>query len=305
MGKRVRLTDQRRNKERRAVEDNIPYPGTVNQPGRQFKRHRQYDNWVEVVNHPLPDMRHEWKEDARNEIGFPLPKVASVRSAANKAVKLAVLLLGDKTNDRLIEAQARDFVRLGNKALERTLKRYAATESLYAQDEEEGDEEVVEEEVTAQEEGEEEAEEEVTAQEEEEAEEEETAGKKSGVAELDIELTAADDEEIDEEEDEVLASLYAQEDDDDDDDEDDEVTAQDEEEGEEEEAEEEVTAQDEEEGEEEEAEEEVTSKRKAKQGKKGVKSLGAQPRIAARDESIDEISQIWKDAPDVGKLFND
>ena len=39
---RKRLTARMR--ERRAVEDGTPYPGTVNQPDRKFKRRDQYDN---------------------------------------------------------------------------------------------------------------------------------------------------------------------------------------------------------------------------------------------------------------------
>ena len=92
---RKRLTARRRE----SVENpTIPYPGSVNQPDRKFKTREEYDNWVETVNHPLPDMRHEWQDNPRDGIGFGIPKestlsVASVRVAANKAVRIAVLLL--------------------------------------------------------------------------------------------------------------------------------------------------------------------------------------------------------------------
>jgi hypothetical protein len=84
-------------------------------------------------------MRTEWKNDQRNEIGFGIPTVASIRSAASKAVKLAVLLLGDKVAENVIEAQARDFLRLGSKALDSSLLRFAETQNVYAEDEKEED----------------------------------------------------------------------------------------------------------------------------------------------------------------------
>lgn len=161
MSKRIRLTDRRR----QAVDGSVPYPGTVNQPERQFKEHGQYDNWVEVVNHPLPDMRHEWKREqtpeGRNEIGFGIPEpygiqpfgitepygtqptIASINIAANKSVRAAILLLGEKVAEDLIEEQARDFMLMGGEALDRTLARFTATENIYRvaeDDDDEGDE---------------------------------------------------------------------------------------------------------------------------------------------------------------------
>lgn len=140
MSNRVRLTARQT---RRAVDDSIPYPGNVNQPDRKFKKHDQYDNFVQHVNHELPDMRHEWKNDKRDEIGFGIPEawgqsptVASVKVAANKAVKLAYLLLGNKVAESLIEDQANDFMLLGPAALDRSLGRFASTGELYAEDEE-------------------------------------------------------------------------------------------------------------------------------------------------------------------------
>jgi hypothetical protein len=143
---RIRLTDPRRMASgRMAVEDNTPYPGTVNQPDRKFKRRDEYDIDWETVNHPYPDMRHEWKDDARDEIGFGIPegsppKIAAVRVAATKAVRAAVLLLGEKVEDDVIEAQARDFMAMGAESLDRTLQRFADSQSLYVADEDEDDE---------------------------------------------------------------------------------------------------------------------------------------------------------------------
>jgi hypothetical protein len=89
-------------------------------------------------------MRTEWKDDSRDEIGFGIPEanpptVASVRIAANKAVRMAVLLLGEKVSDSVIEAQARDFMALNGEAMDRTLDRFAKTQKLYADADEDAD----------------------------------------------------------------------------------------------------------------------------------------------------------------------
>jgi hypothetical protein len=132
---RKRLT--RRVAEGEDTVDLTPYPGTVNQADRKDKAPNKYDNFEHTVNHELPDLRTDWKNDTRNEIGFGIPTMASIRTAASKAVKLAVLLLGDKTPENVIEAQARDFMVLGSIGLDKALLRFAKTSSLYAADEEE------------------------------------------------------------------------------------------------------------------------------------------------------------------------
>ena len=134
---RVRLT----NKSRKAA-DFEDFPGTVNQPDRKDPKMDQYHTFEHTVNHELPDMRTEWKENPRDEVGFGIPKVAHIWATAQKAVKLATLFLGDKVSDKTIEAQARDFMRLGSRRIELALKRFATTEELYkAEDEDEADEE--------------------------------------------------------------------------------------------------------------------------------------------------------------------
>lgn len=157
MGKRVRLTQRTR----KGADGSVPYPGNVNQPDRTDPAWDQYHTFEQQVNHGLPDMRHEWQNDQRDDIGFgipesvknpgaapigeaksaPVPTMASVRVAANKAVKLAVLLLGEKVPEKVIEQQARDFLHLGSEAMDRTLARFANTQKFYAADEEEGEEE--------------------------------------------------------------------------------------------------------------------------------------------------------------------
>lgn len=131
---------------RNAADDKTAYPGSVNQT-RQDPDRAKYHTFEHTVNHELPDMRHEWKNDQRNDIGFGIPTVASIRSAASKAVKLAVLLLGDKVAEHVIEAQARSFMKLGPKALNASLLRFAESETLYAGEEVEEEVKAADEEV--------------------------------------------------------------------------------------------------------------------------------------------------------------
>ena len=143
--KRIRLT----HRSREAVENSPPFPGDVGNEGRPYKKRDQYDNWEEVVNHPLPDMRTEWKTNPRNEEGFGIPKsgpptVAAVKLAASKRVRLAVLLLGNKTPEPVIEDQARDFFALTEDVVDRTLARFSDTKELYSSADEETSEETKE-----------------------------------------------------------------------------------------------------------------------------------------------------------------
>ena len=130
--------------------DQTPYPGNVNQPDRKDPSWDQYHTFEQTVNHELPDMRHQWQDDSRDEIGFGIPEawgkqptVAEVKVASNKAVRVAILLLGDKVGDEVIEAQAADFLAMGPKAMDRTMTRFADTQKFYAEDDkvEEKDEE--------------------------------------------------------------------------------------------------------------------------------------------------------------------
>ena len=135
---RVRITQRNR----RAVDDSIPYPGNVNQPDRKFKKWDQYFNFKQTVNHELPDMSHEWQNDSHDDIGFggsepwgAEPTVPQVKQAADRAVKLSCLLLGSKVSKEVILRQANEFMNLGPKGLERSLIRFAKTQKLYAADE--------------------------------------------------------------------------------------------------------------------------------------------------------------------------
>ena len=174
MSKRIRIPQRQAAQSRRAVEDSIPYPGTVNQPERPFKKMDQYSNWKMTVNHPYPDMRHLWQDDKRDDIGFGIPEAwgqsptnASIKVAANKAVKLAYLLLGEKVDEEVIERQAEDFMLLGPEALDRALARFSRTSELYkaGDDEDEDDDDSKEASSKVAEESEEEADDEAEGKE--------------------------------------------------------------------------------------------------------------------------------------------
>ena len=138
---------------RRAADGSIPYPGMVGNEDRQFKKMDEYSNFKQEVNHELPDNRTEWKDNPRDEIGFGEAKeqtgvsdklkhtVAGVRQAASKAVKLAVLLLGEKADESTLETQARAFMAMGPEELDATLDRFASTEHLYVANGEEDEDE--------------------------------------------------------------------------------------------------------------------------------------------------------------------
>ena len=289
---------------RQAVEDNIPYSGNLNQPERKFKTQEEYHTFEQTVNHELPDMRTEWKQDSRDEIGFSVPTVASIRSAASKAVKLAVLLLGDKVSEEIIEAQARDFMKLGSESLEVALARFAESETLYVEaskaqeedaKEEDAKEEDKEEDKEASKAQEEDAKEEDAKEEDKEASKaQEEDAKEEDAKEEDKEASKAQEEDAKEEdvvvEDKIEASTGIAE-------LDIELTVA---------ADDGDTLVSDEEGAllasllDDQVETEVVVAKTTK--KAGIKTLGGQPKQAAGNNSVD-LSNIWGSAPDVSELF--
>ena len=125
--KRVRLTHRNRKAETQA--DGL-FPGDVGNMERLKNYHKidEYHKFEQTVNHELPDMRHEWKDDKRDENNIPVPKVASLYAAAQNAIKLSMMLLGDKAPQKTIQAQARDFMKLGNSKLVASMNRWFETE---------------------------------------------------------------------------------------------------------------------------------------------------------------------------------
>jgi len=198
---RERLTSRAR----QAADDKTPYPGSINQEGREEEgrgsmTYRTFE--PSVANHELQDLRRvHGVSDQHNEIGFGVPDPASGMLVASseyqakciKAAELAETFLGPKVSDRMLLAQARDFLVLSDEGLDRTLERFNRTDNLYVAEEAPVEPAPVEE--SAVEEQEEAAEACMTAEadEEEKEEAEEVAEEAEEVAE-DVSGPEAEDE---------------------------------------------------------------------------------------------------------------
>lgn len=131
---------------RKAVADKTPFSGDLGHDGaRNEKDYGAYDKSEGEEDFTKRDLDGDsWKDDAHDETGFgipkkeaDIPKLASIRLAANKSVQLAVCLLGNKAPEDVIEAQGRDFfASMDLSAIDRGLKRYAETADLYEKKEE-------------------------------------------------------------------------------------------------------------------------------------------------------------------------
>ena len=310
---RVRLTS------RQAADAKIPYPGNVNQP-RKDPAIDEYHTFEQKVNHELPDMRHEWKDDERDDIGFGVseewgkgPTVASVRVAANKAVRVAVLLLGEKVDDEVIEAQARDLMSMSAAAMDRTLTRFADTQKLYADDDNDEDDaaeakcgadekkempDFIKEKIEDKKEDKKAADEKVEEKKEEKVEEKKAADEKPAEkVEEKVEEKKAADEKVEDKKEEKVEEKEAKKSGQND--MDIELT------GAMDEGDEEVDAETASQlaslfaADEDVEEVKVDASKKA-----GIKKLGGQPRVAsASSTGATDISNIWETAPDVSEVF--
>lgn len=210
------------------------------------------------------------------------------------------MFLGEKVAEDVLEAQARDFMCLGSKALDNALSRFASTETLYAEDKEEVKEmpkeevkkEALKDPVKAAEAPKEEPKKEEVkeapkvakeepkkdemakdeaveaAADEEDSESCEAAGKED---ELDIEMGSDNMDEdtvkSSKEDDAILASLYA----------------------------------DEEEALKVEA---PVEKKASKNNKKGISKIGGQPLMASNKFAGDELNNLWQSAPSMEDIWN-
>lgn len=125
---RNRLTHQPERMAGRNLQADSATPETPIDLGKNRPYHKidEYHTFEPSPNHWEPDMRHEWKEDKHDEVGFGIPKMAKVYMAAKKATKLAMAFLGENASEDVLEMQARAFMRMGNKALTASLDRWAA-----------------------------------------------------------------------------------------------------------------------------------------------------------------------------------
>ena len=211
-----------------------------------------------------------WKEDPklRDEMNVTKIKQAKMWQASKLATKLSIYLLGEKAPSSMIKAQAAEFLSLGNAKLARAVSRFAKTEYLYAEDEEEvktsgcdcGEcEECKAKEVKAEEEkeeactaGEDEVKEEVKEEEKAEVQEESPA---------EDEINEQETEEVDEDEvtDAELAAIFADN-----------------------------------------SNDVVAPIEEPKMAKKGVQKMVQPSRVASSQVNLNE---IWDGAPDVSKVF--
>ena len=142
MSKRIRLTERLAMSKERLAESQKDglFPGDVGNEERKknYRKIDEYHTFEQNVNHELPDMRHDWQDNPRDEVGMGIPKTAkkTLVTATANATKLAYFLLGKKASDEMIEAQARDFLRLGSDRLEAAVERFAETVDLYEEEEE-------------------------------------------------------------------------------------------------------------------------------------------------------------------------
>jgi len=306
---RMRLT--RRTKF--AADDTTPFSGDVGNEDRKDPKSDKYHTFVHTKDHELPNMDTEWKKDSnrtdgKNEnepIGLGIPKVAHIYAAAQKATRLAMMFLGDKSPDNVIEAQARDFMRLGSKRLADAISRFQETSNIYkAEDEEiEKDEKCAKDEETVEAPKAEEApkapEAACTAAVEAPAavvapvaapvvatvapvavKAPVVAEVKAPVAEEKIEAPAAVEATTDEDVD-VSADLDAMLSEDAPvESSDDELAA--------------VFAT---------AEKSETEEKKVEAKKTGVKTLGGQPKVASKNSEVDELVKLWGDTPNVSEIF--
>jgi hypothetical protein len=141
---RERLTSRGR----QSADDKTPYPGSINQEGRvENERGSQTYRTFEpsVQNHEGVDYGDvHGNDEHRNEmnIGIPDPASKTLITAGEdeadyqrkclKAAQAAELLLGERVSDRVLLAQARDFLGMDEETLDRTIERFNRTEQLYA-----------------------------------------------------------------------------------------------------------------------------------------------------------------------------
>ena len=131
MSDRIRLTQRQaaRNVKADAATPETPIDLGKERPYRKIDKYHKFEP---KLNHWIPDMRHEWKDNPREESGHGIPKNVKIYNAAKKATKLASVLLGKNASDEELLAQAQAFMRMGDRALTASLKRVAGCEECEA-----------------------------------------------------------------------------------------------------------------------------------------------------------------------------
>ena len=139
---RIPLTNPKREQERLALEKSkTPSPTDVGNEDRidnKENRTDKYDNSKEWEKTETPDMSNGWKKDKREDNGLPTLVAAEkkARIASGLAVKLAVCLLGEKVSEEVLQHQAEAFLAMNVDSLKASLNRFAESENLYSDEKE-------------------------------------------------------------------------------------------------------------------------------------------------------------------------
>lgn len=169
-------------------------PNSLGRPDRQNPPVEKYMNYDFSVNHPYPDLRHQWQTDKRDVTGHPAPleeynakTAAYLTKKAQVALKLAEADLPKASEDEQV-AQALDYMGMTDEALISTFERRMEEEEEVVEEKPETteEEEVVEEKPETTEE------EEVVEAKPEATEEEEPA--EEPVLEAEVELEVPEEE---------------------------------------------------------------------------------------------------------------
>ena len=123
---RIRLTQRLASRGRLAEESTPESPIDLGK-NRTYRKIDQYHTFEPKKNHWIPDMDHEWKRDQteREPTNHGKLRNEQVLIAAKKATKLAMMFLGTNASDADIEAQARSFMRMGDRAMTASINRWA------------------------------------------------------------------------------------------------------------------------------------------------------------------------------------
>jgi len=205
---RKRLTQRKKEADQKKTAE-LTDPNQLGREDRVNPPLSKYETHKFVENHPLPDLKHDWQKDKRNEVGLPAPmKEAAVRQArqerdrleketkkkAEACLKIAemILLEGDVN---VQEDQAVDLMDLPTDAIVNTLRRkYELLENIEAAAKEATEDKEATEEQT--EETKEAFGEEATDAELKEEETKEVEAEEKCAEEDEIEMSAAEEDEI-------------------------------------------------------------------------------------------------------------
>jgi len=128
-------------------------PNSLGRPDRQNPPVEKYMNYDFSVNHPYPDLRHQWQTDKRDVTGHPAPleeynakTAAYLTKKAQVALKLAESNLPKASEEEQV-AQALDYMGMTDEALISTFERRMEEEEEVVEEKPETteEEEVVEE----------------------------------------------------------------------------------------------------------------------------------------------------------------